>query len=132
MLENWNYKWFGFFRDSTCTRDDSDESKLPDVHELINAEWPTEAKQKALRYLKDTPVVVAASVPSFECEICGKMLPSSSFQSDGEWLWPETLVHYLEMHDVALPVSLITHMREAGFTAPRECKAGISDLPWPH
>jgi hypothetical protein len=38
--------------------------------------------------------------------------------SDGEWVWPEGLVHYIRNHDVCLPDDFIETMRQNDWTVP--------------
>jgi hypothetical protein len=35
--------------------------------------------------------------------------------TDGEWVWPEGLVHYVECHSVVLPEIFIEHCRSKGW-----------------
>ena len=43
------------------------------------------------------------------CRICGK--PNGSLElTDGELLWPEGLVHYVEDHNVRLPRGIVERM----------------------
>jgi hypothetical protein len=43
----------------------------------------------------------------FGCGYCG-----ASELSDGVWLWPDGLVHYVREHHVALPAEFIVHVRQ--------------------
>jgi hypothetical protein len=40
--------------------------------------------------------------------------------SDGEWVWPEGLAHYVECHFVRLPDEFIDSMRRKGWQMPRD------------
>jgi hypothetical protein len=43
--------------------------------------------------------------------------------TDGEWLWPEGLVHYVQVHNVLLPSEFVETIRRNRFTVPR-----VSDI----
>jgi hypothetical protein len=40
--------------------------------------------------------------------------------TDGVWVWPEGLAHYVETHSVRLPDEFIDHMRSQGWRVPTE------------
>ena len=40
--------------------------------------------------------------------------------SDGEWLWPEGLAHYIEAHQVRLPEPVVESMERRGWRVPAD------------
>jgi hypothetical protein len=38
--------------------------------------------------------------------------------TDGKWVWPEGLYHYVEMHDVRLPDVFVVHCRSNHWKIP--------------
>jgi hypothetical protein len=38
--------------------------------------------------------------------------------TDGVWVWPEGLSHYVEIHCVRLPAEFIDHLERRGFAYP--------------
>lgn len=38
--------------------------------------------------------------------------------TDGTWVWPESLVHYVDKHDVVLPDEFIDHAERNGWDIP--------------
>ena len=48
----------------------------------------------------------------------------STDQTDGEWVWPKGLAHYIEHHSVALPEEFIQTMINNRWVCP-----GVNDLP---
>jgi hypothetical protein len=40
--------------------------------------------------------------------------------TDGVWVWPEGLAHYVETHCVRLPDEFMNHMRSQGWRVPAE------------
>ncbi|WP_019073322.1 hypothetical protein [Streptomyces hokutonensis] len=43
---------------------------------------------------------------------------SESLLTDGTWIWPIDLVHYVRRHHVALPQEFLEHIRANSYTAP--------------
>jgi hypothetical protein len=38
--------------------------------------------------------------------------------TDGEWMWPADLAHYVQHYHVSLPADFIDHLERAGWTPP--------------
>ncbi|HLX59797.1 MAG TPA: hypothetical protein VKX17_00815, partial [Planctomycetota bacterium] len=53
----------------------------------------------------------------FTCGIPNESMGCREF-TDGEWVWPEGLVHYVEAHDVVLPDEFVLTMRQNRFRVP--------------
>jgi hypothetical protein len=45
--------------------------------------------------------------------------------TDGEWVWPEGLVHYVEVHRVPLPAEFLESMERNGWKVPRLSAAQV-------
>ena len=43
---------------------------------------------------------------------------AGSLVTDGTWLWPADLVHYVRRHHAALPQEFLDHIRTNGYTVP--------------
>lgn len=73
---------------------------------------PLSAPDKALllSYLKGGATLHQYRGSSM-CRICGK-INGSTEKTDGMFLWPSGLAHYLEDHDVEIPQSLLIHARK--------------------
>lgn len=64
-------------------------------------------KAKVLNYLR-TDRMIAAETGVERCLLCKSFYAGSgSLLSDGEWAWPDTLSHYVEVHDVKLEESFL-------------------------
>ncbi|MEK6833230.1 MAG: hypothetical protein AABY32_04230 [Nanoarchaeota archaeon] len=48
------------------------------------------------------------------CRICNKHLGSYDY-TDGTWMWPEKLEHYVSEHNVILPEEFISHMKKSNW-----------------
>ena len=125
IVASWPHRWYGFWRSNES------ETNLPDIEEVAGANWSVDDKKRVLSYLDGAPTVVAMSGPNTKCLLCEELIGGSVYRSDGVWLWPVDLSHYLNMHDVALPESFLQHIRDANYEPPQECPTAIEALPWP-
>ncbi len=125
-MTTWNNKWFGFWRDGHGKDD-----HLPLLKLWIEPNWQPSDRADLVRYIEQSPVVVAASNVQSPCPICGRLLSSSSFQSDGVWLWPQDLIHYLAEHWIRIPDEFADRIRANGYTPPESVAVEIDQLPWP-
>lgn len=86
---------------------DEDRPDLPDPAEFVDADWDDEEREVVGRYL-------SAGRPTTEgcgcspCRICGTPNGFGDF-TDGVYLWPEGLAHYVLDHAVRLPEEVIQH-----------------------
>lgn len=44
-----------------------------------------------------------------ECRICGEELGFCD-RNDGKYIWPDKLSHYINVHNVTLPIEFINHI----------------------
>jgi predicted component of type VI protein secretion system len=54
---------------------------------------------------------------------CGKRLLGSADLTDGDWLWPEGLAHYIDSHSVCLPDEFVETMRSRCWQVPETLQA---------
>jgi hypothetical protein len=45
--------------------------------------------------------------------------------TDGVWLWPEGLGHYVETHAICLPDDFLAHARQNSFRLPEDARQNI-------
>ena len=121
--QSWKHNWFGIWND------DGRDQDFPDVESAVSMEWCPYDKTKLREYLERCPMVM--SCPSGKtCKLCSIPI-SSCFQSDGEWLWEQSLSHYLEQHFVILPLRMVQHIRTREYSAPTSVEVPTAELPWP-
>lgn len=96
----------------------------------MDPSWDPQDRRELTNYILSAPLVVATSGQS-ACRLCEAMLSASAFQSDGVWLWPQDLGHYLTSHGVRLTEALVTHIRAKAYRAPVSLDVSLDDLPWP-
>ncbi|MEY8041978.1 TNT domain-containing protein [Saccharopolyspora cebuensis] len=80
---------------------------------------PWTEKQQVLDYLHDGQVLLSAPGGA-EDELDPEQPPvvPKQFHTDGTWVWPLAMAHYLANHDVAPPRDFLDHIRHAGYRAP--------------
>jgi hypothetical protein len=80
---------------------------LPDPHAWIDEGWD-EGERAALETYLSCGTVARAFVGFSPCRICGERNGNLEY-SDGRYLWPEGLSHYVEKHSVRLPAEFVAY-----------------------
>ena len=88
-----------------------EESSYPHPQDFVRGNW-LDARSLAalLLYLRSAPQFVAyrgLSWCRFSCGVDKRTMGNREF-SDGLWVWPEGLAHYVEHHDVFLPDEFVS------------------------
>lgn len=79
------------------------------VHSNLLGTHPLPNEHMILQYLKSAHKMSwVASVR--ECEICGKTAGPRTYLTDGFWVWPLWLCHYVEDHNIKLPDDFINRI----------------------
>ena len=82
-------------------------------HPEPDFEWNETARRAVIEYLKAGGVTERYRGYSY-CRVCDKTNGSQE-QSDGTYVWPSGLAHYIEEHNVRLPDEFVEHvMNQAG------------------
>jgi hypothetical protein len=84
---------------------DSGEPPWPDVRRAVRVGWRADERERLLEYLRNghrARSFRGYSTCRFECSSAYRLLGSAEF-TDGQWLWPEGLPHYVQRHAVMLP-----------------------------
>lgn len=80
------------------------EPHFPDPAWFIDPEWDVVERGQVIAYLKAGQPMPYASMGLSWCRFrCGINNLGSGEFSDGKYVWPEGLVHYLEAHQLRLP-----------------------------
>lgn len=93
----------GFWRPIDGIRDEESD-RLPDVSCCVDETWCTETRQLVADYLSQG-FVLGYSMGYSACRFCRKQNGSVTL-TDGFFLWPEGLAHYLLEHGVRLPIEV--------------------------
>jgi hypothetical protein len=95
---------------------------LPHPAWLVWAGWDPAELLGVLAYLRAGQEWIQFrgwSYCRFNCGIAPSALGDRDL-TDGVWVWPEGLAHYVERHSVRLPHELIDHMRSQAWRVPAE------------
>jgi hypothetical protein len=128
IRHTWPHNWYGFWR-----WEGHDYEELPFLTSAVDPLWEPEDKDRLVSYLEQSPIVVTSS-PSSRCLLCPSEVPTLCYQSDGAWLWPKSLAHYVREHSIVLPERFVQHIRDWNYEAPREEEMpviSLRDRPWP-
>ena len=93
---------------------------LPRPHDLVMEGWEKDRLLSILTYLRSGHKLNAQlgySYCRFRCGIPRRAMGDAEL-TDGLYVWPEGLVHYVEVHAVRLPPFFVDHMAENGFRVP--------------
>ena len=86
---------------------------LPDPRDLIDPDWDPTTRRRVCAYLsRPTFVQPYVSAGFSRCRFC-KELNGSGELSDGVYVWPDGLVHYIRDHQVRLPDDVVEHIVRA-------------------
>lgn len=97
---------------------------LPEFYESIGSpdflsggSYDEEMKKNIIDYLNSGKVVYSM-LEAFECKFgcSGKdVILYDNLITDGTWLWPAELIHYVSEHDFEVPISFLNHMKNNEF-----------------
>jgi hypothetical protein len=79
----------------------------PDPRSFVDPRWD-EGERDGARLYFSSGTVVRAYLGLSSCRFCGKNNGSREF-TDGRFVWPEGLSHYLDEHSVRLPQPIVEH-----------------------
>lgn len=108
---------------------------LPRPQSLVGV-WDPERRAAVLNYLRAGRELTRFPEPSFCRFDCGIAHTGAGDYTDGRWVWPEGLPHYVESHDVRLPEPFVTHAHACGGEPPSPIRIpkvvfGLYDAsPW--
>ena len=80
----------------------------PSVKEFVDAGWDAEERELVADYLR-TGLVARRCMGYSPCRFCGRNNGCLEL-TDGHFVWPDGLPHYVTDHDVRLPVCFVQHV----------------------
>ena len=83
----------------------------PDIEDFIDPEWDVDERDFVLAYLNHG-VLARVYMGYSTCRLCGKADNGDSEYSDGTFVWPSGLAHYVESHAVRLPREFVKHAED--------------------
>jgi len=103
------------------------EPGWPQVAEFVDEQWDKTERDVVASYLEQ-----GLALPPHlrqrgfsRCRFCGAVNGSNE-KTDGSYIWPEGLAHYIRSHSVRLPVSVIRHI----VTKPVSTRPRVNDDWW--
>ena len=78
----------------------------PDAAAFVDESWDQEERQRVAGYLLAGQRLPHASAGRSRCRLCGQKNGSLEY-TDGEYVWPEGLAHYVADHAVRLPSEFV-------------------------
>jgi hypothetical protein len=126
-------KRVGYWRPHAKSRSPKDE-RLPDPARLVSPRWCQAERGEVAAYLRAGHTYNlwrGVSYCRFECGISDWDMGSRCL-TDGEWVWPEGLAHYVECHCVRLPDELVPSMRWNEWQVPPSVSANRQDHGLPN
>ena len=109
--------------------DDPEDEYFPNPSDVVDPEWLKEERDLLVNYLKSGVEFVAwrgLSWCRFECGIDDRKMGYKDL-TDGVWVWPEGLYHYIESHNVVLPDEFVNHCRQNQWSIPSEVDLEYED-----
>ncbi len=101
---------------------------LPDPRRLVQPGWERERRASIVSYLRSGHELhhfMGYSYCRFDCGVDESEMGDKDL-TDGVWVWPEGLPHYLEAHDVCVPDEFVAHAAATGFRPPSN--VGLASL----
>ena len=99
---------------------------LPDPVDFVDPTWDEKERLEAFVYLR-SGIVTRAYLGFSPCRMCDNRGNGSLELTDGTYVWPEGLAHYVEQHGVKLPGEFLEHARHVSETYGR---ARIDETWW--
>ena len=85
-----------------------EDDRWPDPHALVDEAWDERERELTALYLR-AGFIAQAFLGMSVCRLCGKPNGSVEF-TDGVYVWPEGLAHYVLDHSVRLPDEVLAHI----------------------
>ncbi len=101
-------------------RELTDDAWRADPKVILAAIGPSSPAPFLLSYLREGhefEVWRGWSWCRLECDAPGEVMGHSDL-TDGKWIWPQGLVHYIEAHALALPDEFVADARRCGGKVP--------------
>jgi hypothetical protein len=86
-----------------------DAPQWPDPVEFVDDTWDRIDRSSVAEYLKRGSLSPVLQAGYSTCRFCGAANGSTEL-TDGVYLWPEGLSHYVTDHGVRLPYEVVSHI----------------------
>jgi len=89
---------------------DGPNDDWPDARDFIDESWDEDERIDVGLYLTHG-LVARAWMGYSPCRLCDKQTNGNLELTDGIYIWPEGLAHYVREHQVRLPHEFVAHVR---------------------
>jgi len=127
-LNDWPHRWYGRWKEEA---NDTAVEHFPSIIDVSGAEWDDDEIQKVVSYLRSGTVAIASPGIARNVVDGTQLSATTSWKSDGVWLWPDTLAHYLQRYRIQLPGKLVDHIRANGYVVPSVPEHALRNLDLP-
>jgi len=96
---------------------------------FVSKGWLAHERDAVCKYLASgerCTEYLGYSACRFSCGITDDLMGNADL-TDGVWVWPEGLSHYVSRHNVMLPEEFILHMRKCSYTVAPEARHASND-----
>lgn len=105
----------GFYRETYSSGAPAD---APSVHDAVRDAGPRD-EDSVVAYLESAEEIWTTMGAGRDAVTDDEWIAGAgSLLTDGTWLWPVDLVHYVRRHHAALPAEFLDHIRAGGYTVP--------------
>ena len=91
--------------------------QYPKAYNVISGAWYHEERHLICNYLRKG-FTFSKSAGKSECLLRCRDIGGNRMLTDGKWLWPESLAHYVEYHWVFLPEDFVIDMKGNNLSIP--------------
>jgi hypothetical protein len=99
----------------------SSDPEFPHPRDFVDERWDESERQRVIEYLESSYLVPLITFGPSWCRMGCPGTPAdigSQDLTDGTWVYPEGLIHYLKWHGVKPPEEFLEHLRRNGFNVP--------------
>lgn len=86
------------------------ENDFPDPAKFKDENWNLKEKIETIKHLKNGKPIANWMGISWCRFRCGENDMGNSCLTDGKFIFPEKLIHYIEKHKVRLPIEFVNHV----------------------
>ena len=101
-----------------------DQPDLPEPSDLVDHAWDADMRALVARYFA-TGTVRFRRPGEQRCRICEVVFTATEY-TDGEFVWPDGLAHYVEQHSVRLPTAVERYV----LLTLQDLLTGEPDVAW--
>jgi len=80
----------------------------PDPNDLVDESWDDDERELTASYLA-SGTIARAFMGFSRCRLCGIENGNLEY-TDGTYLWPQGLAHYVDEHAIRMPESVVSHI----------------------